>query len=171
MSEILKYMLPALLVLAATWLALWKMWQEERERRNFELKKSTQKEITPIRLRGYERLALLLERTTPEAMLRDMDVQSLNAQQICTLLIQKVRMEYDHNLSQQIYVSDAVWDAIVEAREQMVLFLNTTARQFPAETNGLEVAQLMLTAYAQNGETPNQKALQKLKDEARALLS
>jgi len=171
MSEIIKYLLPALLVLAATWLVLWKMWQEERERRNFELKKSTQKEITPIRLRGYERLAILLERTTPEMLLRDMDVQSLNAQQISTLLIQKVRMEYDHNLSQQIYVSDAVWDAVVEAREQMVLFLNTTARQFPAETNGLEVAQLMLTAYAQNGETPNQKALQKLKDEARQLLS
>ena len=169
MSEVMKYILPALVVVLATWLVMWKLLREERLKREFELKKNTQKEITPIRLRGYERLALLLERTTPEAMLRDMDVQSLTAQQISTLLVQRVRQEYDHNLSQQIYVSDAVWDAIIEAREQMVLFLSTTARQFPPETNGLQVAELMLTAYAQNGETPNQKAMHLLKDEARTM--
>ena len=169
MVEILKYTLPALLVLLTAWLLLWKLLQEDREKRAFELKRQSQKEITPLRLRGYERLALLLERTTPEALLRDLDVQELNAQQISSLLMQKLRLEFDHNLSQQIYVSDQAWDAILNAREQMVLFLSTTARQFPAETNGLEVAKLMLTAYAQNGETPHQKALKTLKDEVRTL--
>lgn len=169
MVEILKYTLPALLVLLTAWLLLWKLLQEDREKRAFELKRQSQKEITPLRLRGYERLALLLERTTPEALLRDLDVQELNAQQISSLLMQKLRLEFDHNLSQQIYVSDQAWDAILNAREQMVLFLSTTARQFPAETNGLEVAKLMLTAYAQNGETPHQKALKVLKDEVRTL--
>lgn len=169
MTEVLKYTLPALIVLLGTWLVLWKMLREEALRREHELKRATQKEITPIRLRGYERLALLLERTTPEAMLRDLAVESLTAQQISTLLVQRVRQEYDHNLSQQIYVSDATWDAIIEAREQMVLFLSTTARQFPADADGMQVAALMLTAYAQNGETPHQKAMQKLKDEVRTL--
>ena len=169
MAEILKYTLPALLVLLATWLVLWKMLQEDRAKREFELKRKSQKEITPIRLRGYERLALLLDRTTPEALLRDLDVQDLTAQQISSILLQKLRLEFDHNLSQQIYVSDEVWEAITEAREQMVLFLSTMSRQFPAETNGVEVAKLMLTAYAQNGETPHQKAMKKLKDEVRTL--
>ena len=169
MAEILKYTIPALLVMLTTWLILWKMLQEERAERELELKRSAQKETLALRLRGYERLALLLERTTPEALLRDLDVQDLNAQQISTLLLQKLRIEFDHNLSQQIYVSDATWEAISEAREQMTLFLSTTARQFPAETNGVEVAKLMLTAYAQNGETPHQKAMKILKEEARTL--
>ena len=169
MMEVLKYSIPALLVLLATCLVLWKMLQEDREKRAFELKRKSQKEITPIRLRGYERLSLLLERTTPEALLRDLDVQSLTAQQISSLLMQKLRLEFDHNLSQQIYVSDEAWEAISNAREQMVLFLSTMARQFPPETNGLEVAKLMLTAYAENGETPHQKAMKILKDEVRDL--
>ena len=169
MMEVLKYTIPALLVLLATCLVLWKMLQEDREKRAFELKRKSQKEITPIRLRGYERLSLLLERTTPEALLRDLDVQSLTAQQISSLLMQKLRLEFDHNLSQQIYVSDEAWEAISNAREQMVLFLSTMARQFPPETNGLEVAKLMLTAYAENGETPHQKAMKILKDEVRDL--
>ncbi len=169
MTEVLKYTIPGLLVLLSTWLVLWKMLREDRFKREFELKRKSQKEITPLRLRGYERLALLLERTTPEALLRDLDVAQLTAQQISSLLLQKLRLEYDHNLSQQIYVSNEAWEAITDAREQMVLFLSTTARQFPADTNGLEVAKLMLTAYAQNGETPNQKALKILKDEVRTL--
>ncbi|MBP5290850.1 MAG: hypothetical protein J6Y76_05485 [Paludibacteraceae bacterium] len=169
MMEVLKYTIPALLVLLATCLVLWKMLQEDREKRAFELKRKSQKEITPIRLRGYERLSLLLERTTPEALLRDLDVQSLTARQISSLLMQKLRLEFDHNLSQQIYVSDEAWEAISNAREQMVLFLSTMARQFPPETNGLEVAKLMLTAYAENGETPHQKAMKILKDEVREL--
>jgi hypothetical protein len=169
MAEILKYMLPALLVMLTAWLVLWKMLREDRMKRDFELKSKSQKELLPIRLRGYERLAILLERTTPEALLRDLDVQDLTAQQISTLLLQKLRLEFDHNLSQQIYVSDQVWEAVTNAREQMILFLSTMARQFPADTNGLEVAKLMLTAYAQNGETPHQKALRTLKDEARSL--
>ena len=167
--EVLKYTIPALLVLLATCLVLWKMLQDDREKRAFELKRKSQKEITPIRLRGYERLSLLLERTTPEALLRDLDVQNLTAQQISSLLMQKLRLEFDHNLSQQIYVSDEAWEAISNAREQMVLFLSTMARQFPPETNGLEVAKLMLTAYAENGETPHQKAMKILKDEVRDL--
>ena len=169
MMEVLKYTIPALLVLLATCLVLWKMLQDDREKRAFELKRKSQKEITPIRLRGYERLSLLLERTTPEALLRDLDVQNLTAQQISSLLMQKLRLEFDHNLSQQIYVSDEAWESINNAREQMVLFLSTMARQFPPETNGLEVAKLMLTAYAENGETPHQKAMKILKDEVREL--
>ena len=169
MAEILKYTIPALLVLLATCVVLWKMLQDDREKRAFELKRKSQKEITPLRLRGYERLALLLDRTTPEALLRDLDVQDLTSQQICSLLLEKLRLEFDHNLSQQIYVSDEAWEAISTAREQMVLFLSTTARQFPAETNGLEVAKLMLTAYAQTGETPHQKAMKVLKNEVRTL--
>ena len=124
MSEVMKYILPALVVVLATWLVLWKLLREERLKREFELKKNTQKEITPIRLRGYERLALLLERTTPEAMLRDMDVQNLTAQQISTLLVQRVRQEYDHNLSQQIYISNPVWNKISDAKDDIIDIIN-----------------------------------------------
>ena len=85
--EILKYCLPALIVLLATWLVLFKMLREERDKREFELRKASHKEALPIRLRGYERLAILLERTTPEHMLRDMDIANLTVQQLQILLL------------------------------------------------------------------------------------
>lgn len=127
------------------------------------------KEMLPIRLRAYERLTLLLERTEPEHLLRDIDLSSLTVQQLSTLLIQKIRQEYDHNLTQQIYVSEGAWERIVNARDQMILFVSTTCRQFPADTPAVEAAKRMLEAYNINGETPDQEALRKLKAEAREL--
>lgn len=127
------------------------------------------KEMLPIRLRAYERLTLLLERTEPEHLMRDIDLSALTVQQLSTLLIQKIRQEYDHNLTQQIYVSEGAWERIVNAREQMILFVSTTCRQFPAETPAVEAAKRMLEAYHINGETPDQEALRKLKAEAREL--
>ncbi len=58
--EILKYILPALVVLGATYVVLSKQLANEADRRNFELRKLNVNQITPVRLRAYERLTLLL---------------------------------------------------------------------------------------------------------------
>ena len=81
-----------------------------------------------------------------------------------------IRMEYDHNLSQQIYVSEHVWQAILLSRDQMIAFINTVAQQIPQKSSALEYAKVLITAYANNGETANSKALIILKNEAMTLL-
>ena len=170
MIEILKYCLPALCVLLATWLVMHKFYKSETEKRLWELKRLSQKEISPLRMRAYERLALLLERTTPEHMLLDVNLTEMTILQLQQHMMRTIRMEYDHNLSQQVYVSDEVWQLILAAREQMVAFINALAQQMPAETTSLEYAKTLITAYATNGETANEKALQALKAEAQSLL-
>ena len=162
MIEILKYCLPALCVLLATWLVMHKFYKSETEKRLWELKRLSQKEISPLRMRAYERLALLLERTTPEHMLLDVNLTEMTILQLQQHMMRTIRMEYDHNLSQQVYVSDEVW--------QLMAFINALAQQMPAETTSLEYAKTLITAYATNGETANEKALQALKAEAQTLL-
>ena len=81
-----------------------------------------------------------------------------------------IRVEYDHNLSQQVYVSDQVWDAILASRDHMVAYVNAIAQQMPPESSVLDYAKMLITAYSSNGETANEKAMQLLKNEARALL-
>ena len=123
MTEILKYCIPALIVLLATWIVMYKLFQNEQQKREWELKKAAQKEISPIRLRAYERLALVLERTQPEHLLMDLDVSQFTVPQLQQRLLQTIRLEFDHNMSQQIYVSEQVWDKIVAARGQMLAFV------------------------------------------------
>mgnify|MGYP005607267251 CR=1 FL=1 len=170
MLEILKYCIPAICVLLATWLVMHKFYKSETEKRLWELKKLSQKEISPLRMRAYERLALLLERTMPEHMLIDLHLAEMTPLQLQAHLMQTIRQEYDHNLSQQIYVSDQVWQLIENAKQQTVAFVNSIAQQMPAQSNALDYAKTLITAYRSNGDTPNDLALQALKNEARSLL-
>ena len=170
MIEILKYCVPALCVLLATWIVMHKFYKSEAEKRLWELKRISQKEISPLRMRAYERLSLLLERTTPEHMLIELNLGEMTILQVQQHLMRTIRMEYDHNLSQQIYVSDQVWEAILVARDQMVAFINTMAQQMPPESTALEYAKILITAYKSNGQTANDNAMLALRQEARSLL-
>ncbi len=170
MIEVLKYCIPALIVLLATWIVMHKLFNNEQQKREWELKRASQKEISPIRLRAYERLALMLERTQPEHMLMDLEVSTMTVQQVQQRLLQTIRLEFDHNMSQQIYVSESVWEQIMVARGQMMAFVTAMAVQLPPESTSLDYAKVLLTAYSTNGETANEKALRALKEEAAKLI-
>lgn len=170
MIEVLKYSIPALIVLGATWIVMYKLFQNEQQKREWELRRLAQKEISPIRLRAYERLCLLLERTTPERMLGDMNLGEMTILDVQQQILRTLKLEYDHNLSQQIYVSDEVWQRIIDARDQMAAFAIAMTKQVPTDANAQAYAQVLITAYQSNGDTPNQLAMDALKQEAAGLL-
>jgi len=150
------------------------MYRQEEKKRLFELRRESQKAISPIRMRAYERLTLLLERTEPEAMLKELmaepDWQNKSIVDIQRELLQRVRLEFDHNLSQQVYVSDEVWQKILLARDQMGAFINQMAIRLKPGSSAMDYMKTLIEAYHMNGDTPHELALQALKDEARKLL-
>ena len=170
MVEILKYCIPALCVLLTTWLVMRQFYKAEADKRLWELKRLSQKEISPLRLRAYERLALLLERTTPEHMLVELNLGEMTVLQVQQHLIRTIRMEYEHNVSQQVYVSAEIWAMIQNAKEQTIAFVNGMVQQLPPESTALDYAKVVITAYSSNGDTPNELALLALKKEAQTLL-
>ena len=102
LTTIVACTLPSLVVLAAVWIILGRMLKEEREKRTYELRRQDRTQTTPLRLRGYERLALLLERITPGHMLMNADLTGLTLTELQRQLLQTGLLEADHNLSQQI---------------------------------------------------------------------
>ena len=158
------------------WLIQQSQFRNEERKRQWELKRESQKSVSPIRLRAYERLTLLLERTKPEHMIIELQQKEPNALSTWTVgqlqqyLLQTIRAEFDHNQSQQVYVSDEVWDMIISARDQMGSFIIAISAQLPLNANAQTYATTLMTAYASNGLTPTDKALEMLKDEAKSLM-
>lgn len=158
------------------WMIQYSQYRNEERKRQWELKRESQKTISPIRLRAYERLALLLERTKPEHMLMELRSKEPEAMTSWTIgqmqqyLLQTLRMEYDHNQSQQVYVSEEVWDMIMSSRDQMASFIISIAAQLPSGATPQTYATALLTAYASNGITPTDKTLEYLKNEAKTLM-
>jgi nitrogen regulatory protein PII-like uncharacterized protein len=176
MVNILYIALIAAVVIFGFWLIQYSGFRNEEKKRQFELRRESQKTISPIRLRAYERLALLLERTKPEHMLMELRAKEPQALatwtvgQVQQYLLQTIRAEFDHNQSQQVYVSDEVWDLIVNARDQMAAFVIAMAAQLPAGATAQVYTQTLITAYNSNGATPTDKALEELKNEAKTLM-
>ena len=175
-STILAIIATIAVLIFGFWMIQYSQFRNEEKKRQFELKKESQKAVSPIRLRAYERLALLLERTKPEHMLMDLRAKEPDAlltwsiPQVQQYMLQTIRAEFDHNQSQQVYVSDEVWDMIVDARNQMATFVIAMASQLPKDANTQVYVQTLLTAYSSNGETPADRALEALKDEAKTLM-
>ncbi len=170
MEKILTYSLPLLFILLGMAAILAVRYKEAEKRRQWALRKESQKIISPMRMQAYERLALLLERTTPEHLLLGVAVHELTPAQLQQHLLQTIRAEFDHNLSMQVYVSDEVWEKIMLAKNEMLTFVNAVALQLPKNSSTMDYAQSLLQAYDSNGDTPNQLALEALKDEAKTLL-
>lgn len=175
-TTIIAIILTIVVLIFGFWLIQYSQFRNEEKKRQWELKRESQKSISPIRLRAYERLTLLLERTKPEHMIMEMQKNYPEAMTTWTVgqmqqyLLQTLRAEFDHNQSQQVYVSDEVWDLIINARDQMGAFLIAITAQLPQGANAQTYVTALLTAYASNGTTPTEKALEELKNEAKELM-
>ena len=100
---LLIYCIPALVTGAIAFLFFREHTDNENNRRNFVLTQSLQKEVMPVRLQAYERLALFLERIAAHHLLKRVDPIVNETQAYKDLLISTIEQEYTHNLSQQIY--------------------------------------------------------------------
>ncbi|MBP1637899.1 MAG: hypothetical protein H6Q18_688 [Bacteroidetes bacterium] len=168
--EILKYTIPALLVILVSYLLLYQLFRNETERRNFELKKANLSTITPIKLRAYERLMLLMERIHPISLLLNKVEAGMSCVELHGILLNDIRREFEHNASQQIYVSNELWEDIKNAYENLIQLINTCASQCNAEEPASKLATMIIKIYETADETALDVAKQALKNEVKEIL-
>ena len=169
MIEILKIVLPALLVLITAYLLINRLLRNDQKRREHELRKANATTITPVRLRAYERLMLVLERTSPSQMVLQAIKPGMTNFELQQQLLHNVREEFGHNLSQQIYVSNELWTAIISARESLIQLINISATQLQAGNNATELAETVIQLFTQSEQTPTDTAREMLKKEIKTL--
>ena len=167
--DILKYILPSIVVLITAYVVLRRQSATEAARQVYEIRKAQLSTTSPVRLRAYERLALLLDRTIPENMLLNMDLPNMNALQLQIQMLERIRMEYDHNASQQIYVSNELWLLIKLTKESLLQLVNTCASNIDKEQPALKLAEIIITAYNHTPNPPTEQALSRFKEEIKLL--
>jgi len=118
--EVFLYAVPALITGMIAYYFFKEHTKNEDGRRRFLLHKDMQVNTLPIRLQAYERMALFLERITPTKLLVRVSPNSSNKEDYESLLIQSIDQEFQHNLSQQIYVSDECWNIITAAKNATI---------------------------------------------------
>ncbi|MDC6351418.1 hypothetical protein PP178_07620 [Zeaxanthinibacter sp. PT1] len=125
--QLFAYLLPAVVTGAIAFYFFRLHTRNEEGRRRFLLHKDAQKNALPLRLQAYERMALFLERISIPSLVVRISPKSADKNAYETLLIRNIENEFDHNLSQQIYMSDECWNIIKAAKNATIQAIRKAA--------------------------------------------
>jgi hypothetical protein len=160
---------PTLIFAGTIYLIIRKGAEKELKTQLLDLKHHSKGVITPIRLQSYERIALFLERMKPESLLLRNPAGNLSGSQYRTVLLSAIRSELEHNLSQQVYVSGALWEATKKAKEETVKIINIAAGKVGIDASGTDLATKILEIYVELQYNPSDDALNLLRHEIKEL--
>ncbi|MEQ9660158.1 MAG: hypothetical protein RLO00_18605, partial [Fulvivirga sp.] len=73
--------------------------------------------------------------------------------------------EYNHNVSQQLYMSEEVWDLVKSAKEDLIVTINDAVSNMPAEATGVDLSKMIFERTIQKEPDPIQHALLSVKRE------
>jgi len=165
--ELLSYTLPAIITgLVALYFFKYHMNNEEK-RRNFLLRKEKQNLTLPLQLQAYERLALFLERISPAKLLIRVKPTGNDPIKYQHKLVQNIEQEFEHNLAQQIYVTEACWNAVITSKNSMIQLIRTTAANTNVDSNDLLREKIIQNTM--NTDSPTTTALAFLKNEVKKI--
>lgn len=163
-------LIPAGLVFLTAWVMIGRMIKNEQDKRRQEIALMNSRTIVPIRLQAYERIILFLERTSMESLLIRVNKQGMTAAQLHTALLSTIRSEFEHNLSQQIYMSQQAWEVIKNARSNTIKYINTIAGELPETATGIDLSRNILEKIMELEKEPTQAAIEFVKAELARLL-
>ncbi len=163
--DFIKILLPSGLVLYGVFLIVKSFLNKEFERKLVEIKIKNTEIVLPIRLQAYERVCLLLERISPNNLLVRLNNPNLTNGQLQQILILNIREEFNHNLSQQVYMSDNSWNMVKVTVEELVGIINSAAETLNVEGRSIELAKAIFEILIQKNEDPCTKTLKYIKSE------
>ena len=168
--EILKYVLPSIVVLLTAFMVIRSFLQNEQKKLDHQNRMNNGKKLLPLRLTAYERLVVFLERITPSSLVPRVVKAGMSAKVMQQALIANIKSEFEHNFSQQIYVSPRAWNAVSLVKDQMIKDINLLCANMPDEATAVDLSRRILQYYAESSEAgPTRNVLEMLKAEVRKL--
>nr|WP_317632582.1 hypothetical protein [uncultured Flavobacterium sp.] len=166
--EALLYCVPAIITGCTAYYFFKTHTDNEESRRRYLLFKDTNKDTLPLKLQAYERMSLFLERTNPIKLVLRVAPQNDNKELYENLLIQTIDQEFEHNLTQQIYISDEAWQVIIRTKNSIIANIRIATQQVGSAK---ELREKILSDIAANeSELPSNLALLFIKNEVKNMI-
>jgi hypothetical protein len=165
LADFLKIVLPALLVLLGIYISIDALLRRQLEKSVLEMRSRHTETLLPIRLQAYERMAMFLERISPQHLILRINQPGMSSGELQAIMLREIREEFSHNLSQQVYMGAGTWELIRNAMEDIVSIINTCSQEVDPAAPSIELARGIFERMMQQGSDPVQKAMAELKSE------
>jgi hypothetical protein len=167
--EILKYVVPALVVMFTSGWLVKRFFLQQNEMHLQEQKQKTSAEMLKVRLQAYERILLFLERIRPQNLILRNDYSQMDAAGYHRQLLENIRLEFEHNLVQQLYISPKAWEKLVIAKNRVTRIINEAGNKKSGQQTAGELAISILEMEIADGENAVQSAIDLVKLEVSQL--
>lgn len=156
-------------VLLMAYFFLRKTGEKEIRQLQVELKKDRQKHFLPMRVEAYQRAVLLMERIHPSSIVMRLHNPALPAKMLQAELLKSIREEYDHNVSQQLFISPQAWEMVRNSKEEIIKIMNVAGNQMDVSSTGTDLAAKVFEIVAEVGPLPTEITVDYLKKELQEL--
>ncbi|NBC24388.1 MAG: hypothetical protein GVX78_02085 [Bacteroidetes bacterium] len=167
----LAFTIPSIMLFGIAYFFIEGWLKSQRQAQNFKTFQALSEQTLPLKLQAYERLALFLERIKIDQIILRMRSHKLPAYDLSNLILITIQQEYEHNLSQQVYVSEQLWQIIHTAKEQNVRFVMDVQSRLPKDASGEDFLDMLDTAAEERQMEPLQTALKAIRLEAQKFIS
>ena len=145
--------------------------KEGKEDKSVEPKSGKPSDIVlPLQLQAYERMILFVERIAPQNLIGRVNQPGFTVLDMQIGLVSNIKSEFDHNVSQQIYVAPLAWEAVKTVKEQTISIINQLALKLPPDAPSIELNKQILELFMQQPESPSDIAAEIINSEARKLM-
>ncbi|AYQ35003.1 hypothetical protein [Runella sp. SP2] len=164
-TDLLKIILPSALVLYAMYLTVTAFLKKQLTEKEVELQRKNVEIALPIRLQAYERMCLFLERITPNNLLIRTNGVATQAIEFQQILLHEVREEFNHNLSQQVYMSHDAWEHVRSAQQEVITLINQASAEVKPDAAPIDLSKKIFEKIVQENRNPTALALKFIKNE------
>jgi hypothetical protein len=172
--EWIEIIIEALVSFAAVAAAVWiiyfglnRYFAAQTEKLNRDWMEKKEKDFLPIQTQAYERLILFLERIHPERLVFRVNKPGMSARLMQAEILKLIREEFDHNLAQQLYISNDAWNAVKAAREETFKILNHAAEKTDSNASSFDFSTAIIETVDKLEKIPTEVAVNILKAEFR----
>ena len=144
--------------------------ENSRKVKLIEIKKTALATTLPLRLQAYERMALFIERLNPSSLLVRLHSPGLTVLQMQQLLISEIQNEFNHNVTQQIYLSTDAWSIVRRLKDDTVNLINNSARSLSYDAPSIELSKVVLSQEASMENNPYDAAINLIKSDLKDVL-
>jgi hypothetical protein len=170
LADILKMLLPATLVLIGVYITVRTLIVKQLERDLINIRSASEQTTLPLRLQAYERLSLFLERINPTSLVIRANNPEFNVLELKLQLLNIIGEELNHNLSQQIYVSEELWAIVKASRDNVLTLIETAADNLEPQAPSMALIEQIFGIMVQSGQDPTAMGLNAIRAEAKQLL-
>lgn len=161
--EILKYCIPSAIVFGITYYMMKSFFEREKDLKSEELKILARKDYVPNRIQAYERAVLYLERIDPNNLISRVHRPGMSAKMLHGELLKAIREEYNHNMVQQIYISQRGWAQLKQAKEESAKIVNMAMQSMAETSSGMDLSAVIFEIAAKLDKLPTEVALDKIR--------